>query len=196
MTGAARRGRHAAPRRPGRLLGKGRPGWRGTSLAMMRGALLVVVGAPVLVSAGTAYAHWTSSGVGSAEAATAIGVTLSVTASPAEPAQLYPGAHGDIAFVVANPTSSAVRLTALTAATVISSHEAGCPGATSLLLDQAVSEALAVGSYALPDDIVVPAGSVASAASMEDLVTLSASAPDACQGASFAVTLTFTGMRA
>jgi hypothetical protein len=162
----------------------------------MRAALLGVVAVPVLVSAGTAYAHWTTSGVGSGEAATGTGVTLSVTAPGAVSEQLYPGAHGDLDFVVANPSSSAVRLTTLTSATVISSHEPGCPGATSLLLAQAVNEALAMGSYALPDDIVVPAGSVASAASLEDLVTLSASAPDACQGASFAVTLTFTGTRA
>ncbi|MCW2714579.1 MAG: hypothetical protein JWN88_1626 [Frankiales bacterium] len=196
MTTAARGGRHAAPRRPGPLQGRGRHGRPGRSRPV-RILLLPLVGAPVLLALGTtAHAYWSTPGSGEGQAGAGTSATLPVTASSPATASLYPGATSDLSFSVANPNPYAVSLTKLTAATVSSSYEAGCPGATSLLLAEPVRTAIASGGYQLPNPVLVPAGHPGTVGSIPALVTLSAQAPDACQGVSFTVTLDFSGSQA
>ena len=184
MARAARRGRHAAARRPAR-----RPG--------LRAVLVPLVAVPALLGLGTtAHAYWSAAGAGAGQVGTQTAVPLALTAASAVSDALHPGATGDLAFSVANPNAYAVSLTTLTAATVTSSDGAGCPGATSLLLPGPVTTALAADGYQLPTPITVPAGHPATAASLPDLVTLSPTAPDACQGVTFTVTLAFSGSQA
>jgi hypothetical protein len=193
MTRTENRGRHAAARRPGH----GEHARPGAAPAALRIALLPLVGVPVLLGAGaTAYAYWTAMGTGVGHVATATAETLAVTAIAAGPGALHPGATSDLTFALSNPNGYAVSLTTLSAATVTSSDETGCPGATFLVLPGTVTAALASGGYQLLSPILVPARNAATAASLPDLVTLSESAPDACQGVTFTVTLAFDGSQA
>lgn len=156
-----------------------------------------LVAVPVLLLVGsTAYAYWTAAGVGDGQIGVRTAAPLSVTTTAAVPGELFPGATRDLGFSLANPNPYAVSLTTLTAATVTSSDEAGCPGATFLVLPEPVTTALASGGYQLVSPILVPAGHPATSGSVPDLVTLSAAAPDACQGVTFTVALAFSGSQA
>ena len=197
MTRAARGGRHAASRRPGLLLNRGRHGSPPAHATTLRIVLLPLVAVPVLLGVGTtAHAYWTAAGSGDGQVQVQTALVLPVTAASAATGALHPGATRDLGFSVANPNSYAVSLTTLTAAAVTSSDEAGCKGATYLLLSEPVTTALASGGYALSSPILVPAGDPATAGSLPGLVTLSTTAPNACQGVTFAVTLTFAGSQA
>jgi hypothetical protein len=145
---------------------------------------------PVLLGAGTtAYAYWSAAGEGQGQVGVGTALALPVTTGSVS-GPLHPGATGNLHFSVANPNTYAVGLTALTAATVVSSHEAVCPGATHLLVAESVSSG---GHQISPSPLLVPAKSAATAGSLLGVVTLSADAPDACQGVTFTVTLAFTG---
>jgi hypothetical protein len=151
--------------------------------------------APVVLLAGSAaHAWWTSTGSGSAQVGAATAAPLVVTASTVPSGLLHPGASTDLRFALTNPNAYTVELTTLTAVTVTSSKQSSCPG-THLVLPAAVVTALAGSGYPLPDAVVVPPGP-ATASVLADLVTLSASAPDACQGVQFTVSLTFSGAQA
>ena len=197
MTRATRSGRHAASRRPGPPLRRGlhaSPPARSTVLQLV---VLPLLAAPVLLGVGTtAYAYWTAAGAGAGQVEVQTALVLRVTTASATTGALYPGATGDLGFSVANPNSYAVNLTRLTAATVSSSDETNCNGATYLLLPEPVATAFAAGGHVLGSPILVPAGSLAVAGSLPGLVTLSTTAPDACQGVTFAVALAFSGSQA
>jgi hypothetical protein len=156
-----------------------------------------LIAAPVLFGAGaTAYAYWTAAGSGVGQVPTATAETLAVTAVAPGPGVLHPGATSDLTFSLSNPNGYDVSLTTLTAATLTSNNEAGCPGATFLVLPTTVTTAIASGGYQLLTPIQVPARNAATPATLPDLVTLSESAPDACQGVTFTVTLAFDGSQA
>lgn len=151
----------------------------------------------VLGLGGTAYAYWTAAaGSGDGRVGVQTALVLPVTSATPVDDALYPGATSDLGFSVANPNPYAVDLATLTAATVSSSDESGCKGRTYLLLSESVTTGLAAGGYMLPSPIWVPAGHLATAGSLPGLVTLSTTAPDACQGVTFTVALTFTGSQA
>ena len=152
---------------------------------------------PALLALGTtAYAYWTAAGVGDGEVGVQTAAPLTLTGDSAVTGQLYPGATSDVAFSVANTNAYAVTLTTLVAATITSSDELGCPGATYLVLAEPVRSALVSGSAPLPEPIPVPADSVATAASVPGLVVLAMAAPDACQGVTFTLALELAGSQA
>jgi hypothetical protein len=197
MTRAARGGRQAASRRPGRLLTRGCYGRAGGPRTTLRVVVLPLLVVPVLLGAGTtAYAYWTAAGSGAGQVGVQTALALSLTGTSVVAGELHPGATRDLGFSLANPNSWAVRLTTLTAATVASSDEAGCPSARYLLLPETVKAAFATNGYELTSPILVPAGSLAVTGSVPSLVTLSAAAPSACQGVTFTVTLALTGSQA
>lgn len=194
MTRAARGDRHAASRRPARLLSRGRRGPAGGPWTTLRVVVLPLLAVPVLLGAGTtAYAYWTAAGSGTGQAGVQTALALSLTGRSVVAGELHPGATRDLGFSLANPNAWAVRLTTLKAATVVSSDETGCPSATYLLLPETVKAALAGTGYELTSPILVPAGSLATTGSVPGLVTLSAAAPNACQGVTFTLTLALTG---
>ena len=144
----------------------------------------LIVGAAVLltivVSGGVAYAQWSGSatGTGRARATTSVEATI----NPADGApDLYPGfADGDVSFTVTNPNAFAITYTDMTAGTVTSTDETNCPAAN-VTVEPATELSLAS-----------PPGA-SGTLSIADVVTMSADAPDGCQGVSFNIALTLTG---
>lgn len=155
--------------------------------------LLVLGIVPFVLASGTAYAYWSSTGVGSADAKAATATPLGVTSVAAPPSDLFPGKTSDLSLVVSNSNAYDVTLTKITGVSATSSDEVGCPGGTYIRFPSDVTAAIAAGGYALPNPISVPAGSSSTAATVAGLVTMTTSAPDACQGKTFTISLSFSG---
>jgi len=138
----------------------------------------------VAVASSIAFATWTTDGSGTAsdQALTAQAVTLDAVATPT--ADLYPGGQGAAQFTVTNPNPYPVQLTSISFTTVTSGNEANCP-ATNLTV------AATIDLSASP--ISVPANGQSGTESVPGAFTLSASAPDGCQGVVFTVDATATG---
>ncbi len=129
---------------------------------------------------GMAYAAWSTSGTGTGRAAAITATTLTVTAATGA-ADLYPGfADGDVHFTVTNPNPYPVTIASMSPGAITTSTP-GCL-ASMITVDPATGLSIAVGANA-----------TTSAVSIADVVTMSAAAPDACQGATFQITLTLTG---
>lgn len=158
-----------------------------------RARLLVLAIVPILLAGGTAHAYWSATGSGSAEVKAATAAALGVTPAASPLGGLFPGKTGDLSLVVSNSNGYPVTLTKLTAASATSNDETGCPGGTYITFPPEITTALAAGGYVLPVPISVPAGSTATAATVARLVTMTTSAPNACQGRTFTITLSFSG---
>lgn len=146
-----------------------------------------------LGSAGGAYAFWSAIGNGSATAASATAQPLDVSAAATPFTGLFPGKTADLDFVLSNGNAYPVSLTKLSAVSVTSDDETACPGGTYISLPSEVTTGVSAGGYVLPSPIAVPAGSTSTAATLPGLITLTTSAPDACQGRTFTVSLSFSG---
>ena len=130
---------------------------------------------------GTAIASWTSSGTGSgsAKAATSQSVTVNAAVGGAD---LYPGfTGGDLHFTLTNPNPYAVTFTSMTPGTVVSSDPTNCPG----------SNVTATSKSGL--SLSVAAGATSGTLSIVDVVSMTASAPNGCQGVVFTIPVTLTG---
>jgi len=145
----------------------------------------VVVGSALaLVTAGVAVAYWATSGSGSAAAST--GSTAALTLSPATPtAELYPGGQAAVAVTLTNPGDASVRIGSLaldltegTGGFDVDGDHAGCDlSALSFTTqDHGGSGWTVPGGGSLPLDL-------------GDAVSMSTSAADDCQGATFTVYL-------
>lgn len=143
----------------------------------------------VLASAGIAFALWSgqATGSGRASATTAVEATLTpVDCTPSSTCiDLYPGfAEGDVYFTITNSNPYDITFTDMSAGTITvdAAHAADCP-ATSITVDSPVTGL----------SLVAPANSTTAQLSIADVVTMIASAPDGCQGATFDIQLTLTG---
>lgn len=156
----------------------------------------VAVGAfallPMAVGGG-AYAYWSATGTGVATASSTTAEPLAVRAAAAPFVGLFPGKTTDLGFVLSNGNGYPVSLTKLSSVSVRSSDETACPGAVHIALPAEVKTGLGEGGYVLPSPIGVPAGSTGTSASLAGLITMVTSAPDACQGKTFTVSLSFAG---
>ncbi len=135
-----------------------------------------------LAAAGVAFAAWTGTGTGSGRAR-AITVQAA-TVSPVDgAADLYPGfTGGAVYFTIQNTNPYAITFTSMTPGTVtVDAGHASCPASS-------VTVAPATGL-----NLVAPANSTTGTLSISNVVSMAASAPDACQGASFDVQLTLNG---
>jgi len=140
-----------------------------------------VLATGVVAGAGLAWANWSgnATGTGNAKARTAATVTITAATGADD---LYPGAQGDIDFTLSNNNPYPVTFTEWTATTIVTSpNAAGCPSSNVTVND--------TGSISIP----VAAGASNLAASIDDVVTMLYTAPDACQGQTFAITLALTG---
>ena len=140
----------------------------------------VLLGAAML-AAGGAMAMWSSSGAGAgnAKALSAVSITVSAAAGAAD---LYPGfTQGDVSFTSANVNPYPVTFTSMTSGAVTSSDPTNCPSSN-------VTVANASGL-----SLLVPAGAVAQAGTIANVVSMSAGAPDGCQGVAFTIALTLAG---
>ena len=143
-------------------------------------ALAVFVGLTV----GIAAALWTSTGTGAGRAQARTAETVTVTAATGT-ADLYPGfADGDLYFTLTNTNPYPITFTVPTPGSITSSNPTGCP--SSLLT---VDDASGL-------DLDVAANATSITESIADVVTLDDTAPDACQGVTFSIALTLTGLQA
>jgi len=130
---------------------------------------------------GVAVALWSAngSGEGRATALTAQSLVVSATTGSAD---LYPGfTQGDLYLLADNPNPYPVTFTAFTESGIVSSNTTDCPSSNVTVNDS--------GAISL----VVPANAVDAPLSIANVVTMSAGAPDGCQGKTFDVTITLTG---
>ena len=156
--------------------------------------LLVFALVPVLLAGtGTAYAFWSAMGSGAADIKAHTAQPLGVSSLTTPLVDLYPGKTSGLGIVLTNSNPYPVRLTRLTGVSVTSNDEAGCAGGTYITVPPAVSTGLAAGGFLLQTPIDVPAGSSGTAVTVPDLIVMTSAAPDACQGKTFTVTLSFSG---
>ena len=148
----------------------------------------VVVSAALLVLVlGIAATSWTYfRGTGSGAGTAATGTTQPLTLSPATPAtQLFPGGQAAVAVTVTNPNPGAVRLESLaldpgqaSGGFAVDEAHSGC-GVSSLTFS---AQNNGGAGWTVPGN-----GSVT--LSLANALTMSTSAPTACQGAGFTVYL-------
>lgn len=151
-----------------------------TSVVLVATALLIAV-------AGAAFAYWTTSGGGSAAATT--GSTAALTLSPATPtAGLYPGGQAAVVTTVTNPNAAIVRVGSLaldpsqgTGGFAVDAAHSGCAVSTLGFTTQTNGGA----GWAVPAHGSLPL-------TLTGAVSMSASAANACQGATFTVYLKVT----
>lgn len=149
---------------------------------------------------GVAYAFWTASGTGTAVVGSASAVSIKVSSLAVPLADLYPGKTDALGFTLTNPNPYPVSLTGLTAVSVTSSDPTSCP-----LVDAVTSRPnvtvnspyapLPSGGYLLPSAITVPANNGTATGSLPAFLTMTTDAGNGCQGRTFTVTLTLTGMQ-
>lgn len=140
-----------------------------------------VIALTVLATAGLAVALWTANGSGSGNARALTAQTITVNATTGT-ADLYPGfTDGDVHFTLTNPNPYPVTFDTMTAGTITSSDPTNCP-ASNVSATGATGLALSVGANA-----------TSGAQSIDDVVSMQASAPDGCQGVTFTIALTLTG---
>lgn len=150
---------------------------RRTPFALVAGALVVAI-------AGAAFAYWAITGGGSAAATT--GGTAALTLSPATPtAGLYPGGQAAVATTVDNPNGASVRVGSLaldpsqgTGGFAVDAAHSGCAVSTLGFTTQTNGGA----GWTVPAHGSLPL-------TLSGAVSMSPSAANACQGATFTVYL-------
>ncbi|HYN97535.1 MAG TPA: hypothetical protein VES42_27170 [Pilimelia sp.] len=147
-----------------------------------RAAIIATAGIIAIGSAGAAFAYWATSGTGTATASADEAKPVTATATVAQGAKLYPGAQLPLSFSFTNPNGYIVEVGAITksdAALVISND----PG------DDCTKE-LSKVTFVAPSDtgLTIPADGGAIATTGGKIV-MGSNASNACQGASFAFSL-------
>jgi hypothetical protein len=143
-----------------------------------------------VLATGAAYAYWSATGSGNAAVGSLTAQPLSVAAVSTVVSDLYPGKTDDVSFVVSNPNPYPVALNGATVSGApTSSSEATCPGAANLTI--------ATGPFVLTGTVPAASGSTPGTltVSIPGLVTMKTSADNNCQGRTFSVPLTVTGMQ-
>jgi hypothetical protein len=149
-----------------------------------RTPILVLVTVLTLLVAGVAFAYWKANGSGSASAAG--GTTAPVTLSPGTPtAQLYPGGYASVVLTVTNPNPGSVWVESLALDTSQGSGGFAVDGAHS----GCVLSALSFATQNNGGDGWTLTGGQALSVTLVDALSMTTSAANACQGASFTVYL-------
>ena len=149
----------------------------------VRGLALVVAALALGLGAGAAYAYFVAGGSGTGSGAIDSPAGITVTAATGA-ADLIPGGTGAVYFTLGNPNSFSSSFSSVTSASVVSSSSGSCP-----IGNLSVAQTL---PYSI-SPLVVGANSTSGAESISDFVQLASTAPNACQGATFTVSLTLTG---
>jgi hypothetical protein len=145
---------------------------------------VIAAGLSVVLGAGVAFAAWTANGTGSGTAKALSAQTVTVNASTGT-ADLYPGSTGAVYFTLTNTNPYSITFDKVTGASVTSSSdEVNCPKS-----NLSINPTLPVTGLSL----AVGANTTSAQESVSNLVALSHSAPDGCQGKSFTISLTLTG---
>jgi hypothetical protein len=152
--------------------------------------LLIALGVVIAsgVVAGVALSVWSASGTGSGAGAALIAKPLVVTAvTPGQSgASLYPGGPaGWVYLTIQNQNPYAVNVTSLSWGTPTSTSTSTCPSAN-ISVDANAPTSI---------NITVPANTTSGALQVFNVLDLSHSAPDGCQGVVFSVPVTATGVQ-
>jgi hypothetical protein len=151
--------------------------------------IIGVTVATLAIGSGVALAVWNVTGSGSGAAGAAVAQNLTVTAlTPSGPAaSLYPGGPaGSVYFQVANPNPFAVTITGLSYGTPTSTDPTTCAN-SNISIDASAPTTVSIS---------IPANATAGTAyQISGVLDLAHSAPDGCQGVSFNVPLTITGVQ-
>lgn len=131
---------------------------------------------------GTAFAYFKTTGAGSGSGKTAADLNVTVKAATAAN-DLFPDKAGTVKFTVTNSSSMTANFTSVTAASVTSGNPSGCP-----------SNNILVASLPLSiSKITVTPGQTTGTQTISTLISMSGTAPNACQGVAFTVSLTLSG---
>jgi hypothetical protein len=149
-----------------------------------RAPLALLVGAAALAIGGAAFAFFATTGSGSAAATTS--GTAAMTLSPATPtAQLFPGGQAAVAVTVANPNAGSVRVGSLALDPSQGNGGFAVDGAHPGCAVSALSFTTQTNAGA---GWIVP-GQGSLSLTLGGSLSMSATAANACQGASFTVYL-------
>lgn len=143
----------------------------------------IVAVAVAMVGAGSVAALWSASGTGSGQTSALTAQTITVAAATGA-SDLYPGfTGGDVFFTLDNTNPYPVTFASMTTGTVTSSNQTACPS----------SNVTVAGATGL--SLVAAAGATTSTQSIANVVSMAAGAPDGCQGVTFTVALTLSGIQ-
>jgi hypothetical protein len=141
---------------------------------------LAGIAAVLSLTAGAAFAYFTSSGTGSAAASTGTMLTVTVAATAGTPATpLHPGGTGDVSLRVANPNAFAVTLVSVagTGGTITAGN--GCSPTGVTFTDQT--------------GLSVPiAASGTTQVNLPGAAAMNVTSAALCQGATFSIPVTIT----
>ena len=141
----------------------------------------------IVLAASVAFAWWTAGGSGNgyAKAATASPLTT-VDVSGSTTADLYPGGTGTLKIQIHNPNTYAVTVNSITANGTATSGNAACDAANTVSMVAPLTGL----------SISVTAGGNSTVQTFSNAVTMSygASADNSCQGLTFSVPVTLTGV--
>jgi hypothetical protein len=147
-----------------------------------RSAVITLIGVVVVSIATVAFAAWQVTGTGSGSVRAAEVTALTASASPTSP--LFPGSTADITIQVTNKNSFPVEIQSFTAGkgvTVDLEHAKECAGANVAVLGRSgLSHRVGAG-----DTVEF---------TVADSVSMTDTAPAACQGASFEISLSLAGI--
>lgn len=159
---------------------------RSTRRVAVATAIVLALG----LGAGTAaYAYWRAGGTGAGSGAT--GTTVALTISAGTPSSaLYPGGQTNVVATVSNPNYSPIHLTALSLDTTQGTGgftvDAGHSGCSVAALSYSTQTNGGSG-WTVPSRVGAINGSLS--VTLTNALSLSSSAANACQGATFTVYL-------
>jgi hypothetical protein len=161
------------------VLGKPRRGAR-AGFALTGGS--VIVTAVALIGAGGAFAYFTQGGSSAASASVGHGLAVHTTVTVPVGTVLYPGGPKGGFTITVQPSAAPVRITDIepdASRSVLVTGAPGCPGTVVTLTAQ--------------HNLTLDVDATAVTRNYPNAVSLDASAPNACQGATFEIPVLLTG---
>jgi hypothetical protein len=147
--------------------------------------VLPAVGLIIGLSAGAAYAYFTSPGNGTGSASIGSMQTVTIAATTATPGNpLLPGGTGDVTLEVTNPNAFPVTLLSVTSSGTITA-DASHPSCTTTGVTFTSQTAL---------NKTIPASSTTTI-DLKGAAAMDTTSSDGCQGATFSVPVTITGQK-
>lgn len=137
----------------------------------------------VTAGAGAAYAAWVASGTGEAKAKATTAQQLTTSPVTVE-GVLYPGATGDAKLTINNPNSYPVTVTGITSTGISATGGTGTCAGTNVTFVNQTGKSIAVGALDKTDVTLTGA------------VSMIAGAEDGCQGATFTIAVSLSGVSA
>ncbi len=129
------------------------------------------------IGAGSAYAYWKSTGLGTGQATTGTSQAVTIATNATAGTLLQPGGTGDLVITATNPNAAPVQITAITLGAI-----GGCT-------TPAISLAAPSTSY-LP--FTIPANANNQRLVVAGALTMGTGASSGCQGVAFTIPLTVT----